>query len=138
MKPSAILVAASAFVALTSCSGAADVKTAEVGVERFHKQYNAGQLREIYLTSAAEMKQATTEPDFMKFMSAVRGKLGGHTGGKTVGWHVNFGSAGKLVTLNRQASFERGDGIEQFVFRIDDSRPKLVSYHINSNALVTN
>ena len=134
MKHAAITAIAG--FALVSCS--ADTTAAESGIEQFHHAYNSGQLREIYAASASDMKQSTSEADFVKFLSAVRSKMGPYKSGKTVGWHVNVGTGGRLTTLNREAVFERGKATEQFVFRGEKPGAKLVGYYINSPALVIN
>ena len=122
--------------ALAGCSAAADTKAAESGVVSFHRAMNAGQYANIYEASAPEMKSAASRDDFVKFMTGLQGKLGAFKSGKTTGWNVNVGTGGHMVTLTREAQFERGPGTEQFVFRVQDNRAVLVGYHVNSNLLV--
>ncbi|MEO6361583.1 MAG: hypothetical protein ABIO43_13590 [Sphingomicrobium sp.] len=127
-----------ASLAIASCSGGESVKTGEATVEHFHNRYNAQQLSEIYRDAAPELQKAGAEPEFLTFMTAVRRKLGAYKSGKTLQWHVNYGTGGTIVTLAREARFERGEGTEKFVLRDAGDKALLVGYNIESRALVVN
>ena len=126
-----------ATLALAGCSAAADTKSAEAGVSDFHRAMDAGRYAAIYDASAAEMKSSISRDDFIKFLDALHGKLGSFKSGKTTGWNVNVGTGGHMVTLSREAQFEKGPGTEQFVFRVQGKRTILAGYHVNSNLLIT-
>ena len=74
--------------------------------------------------------------EFVKFLGALHGKLGSFKSGKTTGWNVNVGTGGHMVTLTREAQFEKGPGTEQFVFRVQGERAVLAGYHVNSRLLI--
>ena len=116
------LVSLVALLLLAGCNPAADAKASEEAVAAFHDKMSAGQYAAIYDGSAGDMKSATKREEFVKFAAALTAKLGSFKSGKTVGWHVNATTGGTIITLNRQAQFEKGAGTEQFVFRIENGR----------------
>ena len=126
-----------AAVSLSGCSAAADTKAAEAGVTEFHRAMDAGQYAAIYDASAAEMKSSVSRDDFVKLLTALHDRMGRYKSGKTTSWNVNVGTDGHLVTLNREAQFERGPGTEEFVFRVQGDRAILAGWHVKSNLLVT-
>jgi hypothetical protein len=122
---------------LGACSPAADTGLAEVGADQFHNAFNNGQFDAIYKTADPEFRSSGSKAESIKFLSAVRAKLGRFKSGKTVGWNDNVGPIGHYVTLTREAQFERGRGYETFVFKIADRNLALVGYNINSNDMIT-
>lgn len=124
-------------MSLAGCSASADTKTAETGVTDFHRAMDAGQYAPIYDASSGDMKSSISRDEFVKFLAGLHGKMGPYRSGKTTGWNVNYGTGGHMVTLTREAQFERGPGTEVFVFRVSGEKASLVGYHINSNLLVT-
>lgn len=82
--------------------------------------------------------EATSEPDFVKFLATVRRKLGNvqesnlrNTG---VAWHSGQGTT---VTLVYDTKFSEGNASETFLWHIQDNNVALYGYNINSNELVT-
>jgi hypothetical protein len=131
------LVVLSALLAtLSGCSMSADTDAAEQAVPKFHQQLNAGRFAEIYSQSADELKRATTQQDFVALLDAVHRKLGDTKATNKTGWNVNYQTSGSFVTLTYKTNFDGGAAQEQFVFRLQDKSAILVSYHINSTALI--
>lgn len=126
-----------ALLCLGGCSFGADTKAAEDGVVAFHRAMDSGQYAAIYDGSAADLKSTVSRDDFIKLLGGIHAKLGAFQSGKTTGWNDNVNTGGHYMSLTREAHFERGPGTEEFVFRIENSRPVLAGYHVNSNALVT-
>jgi uncharacterized protein DUF4019 len=122
---------------LSACSPARDTKAAEAGVADFHRAMDAGQYATIYDASSSDMKAAISRDDFVKLLTGIHAKLGGYRAGQTTNWNDNATTGGHFVTLVRQARFEKGPGTEDFVFRIEEQRPVLAGYHVNSNVLIT-
>jgi hypothetical protein len=126
-----------AALALAGCSAGADTKSAEIGVANFHRDMDAGKFAAIYDHSGEEMKSSISRDEFVKLLTAMHDKLGPYKSGKTIGWNVNVGTGGHVVTLNREAQFDRGPGKEEFVFRVQGDRPTLLGWHVTSNTLIT-
>ena len=125
-----------AALSLAGCSAIDDTKAAETGVTAFHRAMDAGQFAAIYDASGPEMKSSLSRDDFVKMLTAMHGKLGAYRSGKTTNWNVNYNAGGHMVTLNREAQFERGPGTEEFVFRVEGDKATLLGWHVNSNALI--
>ena len=121
---------------LAGCSSGQSTKLAEDGVVNFHRSFNASDAKGIYERSDAVMKKAAPRDGFIKLMNLFRSRLGQFQSGKTIGWFENYGTGGHIMTINRDAKFEKGDGQEQFVFRIGENGAALVGYHVNSMALL--
>ena len=129
-------IAATMPLIAASCSMGDHVETAKAGVDEFHARLAESKFEEIYADSASDFQDATTQEDAVKLFAAVITKLGKPISSSQSGWHVNFGTGGTVVTLEMQTEFERGKGVERYVFRISDGVARLMSYHINSNDLV--
>lgn len=122
-----------ACLALVACSIGENASKAEASVRQFHASLNDGKLAEIVSNSAPEIKG---EPKFGKLLEVVRRKLGRVVSSKQVGWNENMNTSGQFVTLNYETKFEKGDGVESFVFKVLDGRLVLAGWHINSDALI--
>jgi hypothetical protein len=135
-----LLVVVSAFfvvILLASCSGQEKLDVAEGGVAEFHRQLAAGAIHEMYAAASPKLKEATTEADFTKLLTAIRSKLGQVTQANRTGWNLNYHTSGIFVTLTYDTQFQQGKAAERFVFQIMKERAALVSYNINSNDLMT-
>jgi outer membrane murein-binding lipoprotein Lpp len=123
---------------LAGCSASANIDSAKAGVQQFHSMMNASQFQAVYDQSDAAMKQATPADRMFKFLSAVHRKLGAAGPSSLQNWYVNYTTSGQFVTLNYKTTFASGFGDENFIYRVDNGVAKLVGYHINSDALITN
>lgn len=133
-----VLAGLLAMFLLAGCSAGADMSAAESGIAKFHNQLNAGEFDAIYREASKEFKDATPDADFIAFLKAIHGKLGKFQSGKTVGWKVNYTTAGNIVALTHQATYERGEATESFIFRMKGKKAALHGYNINSTALIVN
>jgi hypothetical protein len=131
------LIAFAALSLLSGCNVSADTDAAEQAVIEFHRAMDSGQYAAIYDASAEDMKSSISRDDFIKLLDGLHGKFGPFQSGKTTGWHDNSTTGGHYVSLSREAQFQKGQGTEDFVFRIEKGRVVLAGYHINSNLLVT-
>lgn len=131
-------VAVALMVPLIACSMSADAERAEQAVTGFHQMLDAAEFETIYDASADDLKKATTREKFIAFLAAVHRKLGGTRSAKQQGWNVNYHTSGTFVTLTYATSYERGEAVEQFVYRVRAEHALLAGYHINSEALILN
>lgn len=123
-------------VALAGCSTATDSRLAEQAIPNFHDMLDAGHFDEIYDASSDRLKQASTRKDFDTLLAAVHGKLGNTKSSSQRSFFINYGTSGTFITITHSTQFECGDGVEQFVYGLNDGKASLVGYHINSNALI--
>jgi hypothetical protein len=138
--PNVLYFVASCAISILLCSCGSSTKSlqlAEQNVDRFHAELDSGQYTAAYAASDEKFHQATTEPDFVKLLDAVHGKLGSVQKAKlrheSIMW---FSGQGATVTLVYDTKFAEGIGTEQFVWHVTDNGAALYSYHINSNELV--
>lgn len=122
---------------LTACSGGEDLKKTEAAIGLFHQQANAGQFDQIYANAASEWKRAQSPRDSVKFLSALREKMGAFQSGQQDGWRVNYTTSGTEVVVQYKSKFQKGDAVETFTYRVVEKAPILVGYNINSNTLIT-
>ena len=122
---------------LVSCNMVADAKTAESGAASFHQALDGGQYGQIYDGSDQALKSVTTRADFVNLLKAIHDKLGAFKSGSTTGLNDNVNSSGHFLTLQENATFEKGPAVENFVFRLNGGRISLVGYHVSSRLLIT-
>jgi hypothetical protein len=123
---------------VAGCSSGEHMATAEKGVADFRQRMAARQFANVYANGSDELRKSTSEAHMTKILGALNTKLGNVKAAEKSGWNVNFHTSGTFVTLGFKTEFEKGPGAEQFVFRISDGRAFLVSYNVNSPALLTN
>lgn len=119
-----------------ACSMDIDTTQAEAAVEKFHKMLAENQIDAIYDESHERLRAATKREDFQAFLGAVNRKLGMVKVYKKTGWKMNYDTSGRYVTLQYETNFADDLATEQFVFLLEEGRAYLLSYHINSNALI--
>ena len=111
---------------------------AEAQITHFRELMAAQQFGQIYSEAADELKRSTTDQAMVNLLSAVERKLGPVKSAEKNGWSVNYQTSGTTVTLKYKTQFERGSGLETFVYRIAGDKALLAGYHINSTDLITN
>lgn len=126
-----------AVFALSACDFTADTKAATRAAETFHAQLNAGAFDDIYSASDPRLQAVASRADFLKLAGAVHRKLGAFQSVEQSGVFIKSGTNGTFVTLTTKSRFEKGPAEEQFVFVMSGDGARLVSYHINSMALIT-
>jgi hypothetical protein len=123
---------------LAACGLGKGKEVATKSVETFHQQFNDSKFTEIYTAATPALKTATNEADFMKFIQAVRRKLGAVKSTSQQGWNVNTFNGVKSVVLTHKTEFEQGSAVETFTFIISGESATLQGYNVNSPALITN
>lgn len=131
------LVIAFLSVLLTSCGVSKDLQKADQAVGDFHSQFDSEQYQSIYEGATDAFHKATSEADFTALLQAIHRKLGKVQQSRRQYFHINFNtSQGEVISLEYSTNFDGGPGNESFVWQFDGNRPVLLSYHINSNALI--
>ena len=122
--------------AVGACTLGENIELAEAQVAEFHKNLSEGRVEVIYDLAADEFKKSGSRDEALQFLRAVRSKLGAVKESKKQTWDVNYHTVGTFVSLVYETEFIEGKGTEYFVYRIDERAAKLVSYKIDSMALV--
>jgi hypothetical protein len=119
---------------LTACSMGTD--EAKQGVADFRARVSQRSFSEIYHASAPEFRQAATEEQFVRFMTALDRKLGAWQSAGDPGWNVMRTIGGHSVRLSYESRFANGAAAEHFTWRVEGGRPVLLGYQVNSPLLV--
>lgn len=136
-RVSRFLVVFAALAMVAGCSMQQSFKDADAKVAQFHSARDRGQWQTIWTDADPQMRESTSHAQFDKLMSAVHRKLGKVRETKQTGWNANATTGGTFATLTYQTTFERGSGVEQFVYRKGDAgRLTLVSYTIQSQDMM--
>jgi len=123
---------------MIGCSTGEQLAAAERGVASFRRLVELGQFAEVYSNGSEELRRAGSEVDMAKVLAGLSAKLGKVKSSEKNGTNINFHTSGTFVTLGFKTEFEKGAGAEQFVFRVIDGKALLISYNVNSLALLTN
>jgi predicted Zn-dependent protease len=130
-----VLTIVDAWIVVASTANAKKADSAaKSAVEQFHAKLNDGQSHDIYAGVDDVFRRAQTEPEFQRFFSAWRQKLGRFEEGAASSDNVNWRPQGTLVTLTYESRFANGSVQEEFTWVIKDT-PKLRRYWINSAIL---
>jgi hypothetical protein len=124
--------------ALVACGAAEAKQKAEKGVVDFHAKFNASQFHEMYQGSSAAFQKASSEKDYLEFITAVRKKPGEVKSSRPAGWRFNANTSGSYVMLGYDTTYENGTAQESFDFEVHGNVVKLVGWHINSRELIVN
>ena len=120
------------------CSASAkDIAGGRGAVELFHSQLNNQDYGSIYNQADQRFREATKQPDFLAFMTAIHNKLGNVTDATQSSFFVNYTTSGTQIRLSFATKFSAGDAEEEFVWTKSGDRYALLGYHINSMALIT-
>jgi len=123
---------------LAACSSGEHLETAEQAVAEFHELMSARQFAQVYAGASEELRSGASEANMVRLLDALHSKLGSVKLAEKSGWNVNFHGSGTFVTLGFKTQFEKGAGVEQFIFRMSEGKARLVSYNVNSPALLLN
>ena len=131
-----IILLVALFFLVSACSLVAGKAVAERSVEQFHTRYDAKQFHEICINAHDQLREQDSEENFVELFDAVHRKLGPVSAANLSGWEVNSDASGTRVFLSYDTQFTNGRGVEEFLWRIEDDKAKLVSYNINSRDLI--
>jgi hypothetical protein len=125
-------------LALSGCGGSASSNNSDAQVVAFHQQLDSGNYDAVYKAAGSELKTSMSQQDFVRLLTAVHTKLGKSVKSELVQTTSMAGTNGSSTTLTYQTDFERGRGVETFVYNGDGPTPVLASYNINSYELIVN
>jgi hypothetical protein len=129
-------IAVAALVVASGCSKSRQL--AESATQDFRARCARKAYVEVYAGSAPEFRTTASQVMFVKAMETMAHKLGAWHSAQPLGFSVVDGTEGHTVSLRYQSQFANGEATERVVWRIDDGRPLLVGYHIDSQLLAFN
>jgi hypothetical protein len=122
-------------ILLAAC-GPAPQDLAEAGVQQFHRLLAEERYAEIYAGASTEFREGASEQRVSRLLDGLRARLGAVRNSELAYVTVDRHSVGTFVTLRYDTDFALGPGDEQFVFRIEGDRARLVSYNVDSPVLI--
>ena len=133
-----VVLVSLALLAMCSCGSATkDTAAAKQAVLEFHSQLDAGRYTALYESADPKLRRITTETDFTKLLDAVHRKLGTVRQSDMRAWNAAwYAGQGTTITLTYNTTFSAGSGTEQFIWHVNDGRPLLYGYNINSAELI--
>ena len=120
---------------LIGCSMGRD--EAKQGVAEFRARVSQHAFSDVYQTADPAFQRAVAEDKFVQFMTALDRKLGPWQSAADPGWNVTRTTGGHFVKLMYQSQFAKGAAAEEFTWQIQNGRPSLVGYYVNSPLLVS-
>ncbi|QDZ07127.1 hypothetical protein FPZ24_06215 [Sphingomonas panacisoli] len=134
MKRYALSMLAAA--ALGGCSMGQDLSSGGAAVDAFHSQMNAGQFAAIAAGAGPEIQ--ATAGGFAPILEQIHARLGNVKSTSRTGFNDRVDNGEHRLELTYDTKFDRGDGAEEFVFRMAKGKPLLIGYHVKSDALKGN
>jgi hypothetical protein len=120
------------------CSAVTDGKpAAEAAIVDFHKMLDDERYADIYALTDQRFKDASSEEDIVKLLTAVHTKLGKVKSSETTNWRANSYNLTSYIELEQETDFENGKATEHFTFVYADKKVSLGGYNINSMDLIT-
>ena len=124
-------------VLLAGCNPVQQAKDAHAQVDVFHERLNAGEDQAIWTNAGAEFREATSQEDFARLLGTIHKSLGDAGETSQAGMRVNTNTQGTFTTLQMETTFERGKGLETFMFRGSGDSLQLIGYNINSPEMMS-
>lgn len=114
-------------------------KIAAQAVDKFHEEFNESKFEEIYSGATPGFREATNKAGFLKFMEALRGKLGAYKKDSQPFSHQRSLSAKTMngettLDLVYRSDFEKGSASETFTFELSGDTAILHEARITPDA----
>lgn len=120
---------------LVGCSNGLPPDLAKQASSDFHARYNREEFDELYAHAGDLLKRNYSRQQFVDFVAAIHAGLGDVDSSELVQSKITVSSSGSDVRLGYRTRFERGSGIEAFVWHIRSGNAQLVGYNIDSPML---
>lgn len=105
----------------------------EAAVQRSHELFDAERFGVMYDEADVTLRTAYTKPQFIQVMEMMYAKLGSTMRSEQTGMTMSITSGGGTqVEVAYRTQFARAQGVERFVFRIRNNRPRLHRWNVDS------
>jgi hypothetical protein len=121
---------------LCGCSAKVNVEDARKAVDQFHQRMSAGEYEVIYDSSTNAFKAAGSKDQMQGFFKRVNRKMGVCTEATQKSWNINATTSGTFVQLSYSRRCANGDLQEHFVWKMENGKPTLQGYNVNSPLLL--
>lgn len=131
MKLRSLFICGLLFVTLLGgCGVAKNTDQAEAEVNVFHERWNKAQFREIFENAHMDFRRAQPAEAMAASLEKVRRNYGQFRSATKRSWGFHSDDGNTDVRLSYDSSFEHGNAVEEFRFRMTGDRPLLLSYDI--------
>jgi hypothetical protein len=123
---------------LTGCSVREDVSTTKAALEainEFHHDLDSGEDGHILAEATPELQRTMGGQTSTVLFGQIRSKLGKSASTQPTNIQVNHMPVGKVIVIQLQTKFERGNAQESFAWLVQGGKPQLRGYTINSPLL---
>ena len=105
---------------------------ASSAVDQFHMQLNAGDYNTIYDEATDDFRRSGSREDITRFFTSIHEQMGSAGNKNAAGFHVNWRNGRVWVDQVFNTRFEKGQGQGSFVWEIQQERPLLYHYRLDS------
>jgi hypothetical protein len=110
-------------------------QSAITATNEFHHHLEAAEFEKILADATPEFKKRTTVERSTASFDQIRTKLGKPNISQPTNIQIKHMPAGKIIVIQFQTRFEKGNAQETFTWRIEASMPRLISYSVSSPLL---
>ncbi len=108
------------------------VQFAEPEVKRFRQLLAAQEYEKIYKTAHPDFRAGAPKERVIALFAAINRKLGAFRSAQQINWNVNTHNMTTTVVLVYASKYAEGEATETFTIVVDDQKPSLFGYQINS------
>jgi len=138
MKRAVFVVVPLLLVLFSSCTNPLKAgEWSDKSVADFHQKLDQAQFHEMYVGSAPEFQQASSEKEITDLFNAIHTKLGNVVTSNRTNIFMSATTGGNFVRTTYDTTFANGKGQETFNWRLVNDQLTLVGYNIESRDLIT-
>ena len=108
------------------------VQFAEPEVRRFRQLLAAQEYEKIYKTAHPDFRAGAPKERVIALFAAINRKLGAFRSAEQINWNINTHNMTTTVVLVYASKYAEGEATETFTIVVDDEKPSLFGYQINS------
>lgn len=115
---------------VSGCGLSKNTKAAEAEVDRFHQHWNANEFQAVYDDAHMNFRNAQSAEQLLATFTAVKKNYGDLKSSNKRSWGFNSDKGVTDIKLSYDSAYDHGSAVEEFVFRMTDEKPLLLSYDI--------
>lgn len=119
-----------------ACGANQELSRCDEAVNEFHGLFSAQQYQVSYKMFDDPYKRKVSVADHESFFAMLWQRLGAVKDAKRTGWQIFSQPGGTRISVQYETVFANGDGHEQFLFFLTDSKVILENYDLQSPLLV--
>lgn len=117
---------------LAACNPMAQLDAGEEAITKFHETYNTGDAQALYAQTSDEFRSVTTPDQMQALVDLVSDRMGAVKSSEREGFNLNTNNGLTETTVTMKTQFEKGEGLETFLFHGTGDDQRLVGWHVDS------